>query len=105
VLLLTIVPRARFGGSAGFSSSRGRGRLLRSEYRLAQTIVSDWVFEPTGFQLLDFLHLIKATKEKQVRDLLDYFERIGNSAGPKGIPDGIDLTADFPSEHFFYPIR
>jgi hypothetical protein len=52
-----------------------------------------------ALQLFDFLQFIEATQEKEVGDLLNDFERIGNPAGPEGIPNGIDLTADFTREH------
>ena len=52
-----------------------------------------------SLQLLDFLQFVEAAQKKQVGDLLDDFERIGNASRPKGIPDCIDLTTNFPGEH------
>jgi hypothetical protein len=48
-----------------------------------------------GLQLFDFLQFIKAAQRKQVSDLFDEFDRIGNTFRPKGIPYGINLIADF----------
>jgi hypothetical protein len=50
---------------------------------------------PRGLVLLQGLQIVKATEEQQVGDLLDDLERIGNAAGPEGIPDAVDLIADF----------
>ena len=32
-------------------------------------------------------------------DLLDDLQRVGNAAGPKRVPNAVDLTADFAGEH------
>jgi hypothetical protein len=37
----------------------------------------------------------EALEKKQVSDLLNDLERVGNAARPEGIPDLIDLTANF----------
>ena len=34
--------------------------------------------------------------------MLDDFERVGDASGPEGVPDGVDLGADFASEHGFW---
>jgi hypothetical protein len=49
------------------------------------------------------LQFIEAAQKKQVSDLLDDFERIGNAPCPKGIPDSVDLIADFACQHASTP--
>ena len=41
------------------------------------------------------MRLIKPAHEQEIGDLFDNFERIGDPAGPEGIPDIIDLGAEF----------
>jgi hypothetical protein len=53
-------------------------------------------------QCLAFLQrvrVVQAADEEQVGDLLDHLHRVGDAAGPEGIPDGIDLAAEFAGEH------
>jgi hypothetical protein len=45
------------------------------------------------------VQIVEATKEEQVRDLLDDFERIRDAAGPESIPYAVDLAAEFAGEH------
>ena len=56
-------------------------------------------FRRVRFQLFESLQLIEPLDEKQVSDLLDDFQRIGNPAGPEGIPDLVDLVSNFVGEH------
>ena len=37
---------------------------------------------------------VRPVQKEQVGDLLDYFERIGDTAGPEGVPDLVDLAFD-----------
>jgi hypothetical protein len=39
------------------------------------------------------VRVVEAADEEGVGDLLDDFERIGDEAGPEGVPDGVDLGA------------
>ena len=59
----------------------------------------DGLLQPSGFQFFERLQLVKPLDEKQIGDLLDDFQRIGNPAGPEGIPDLIDLVTNFVGEH------
>ena len=59
----------------------------------------DRLFEPGRFQLFERLQLVQPLDEKQVSDLLDDFQRIGNAAGPEGIPDLVNLVANFVGQH------
>lgn len=52
-----------------------------------------------GLVLLAGLDVIETAHEQKVGDLLDHLERIGDAAGPEGIPDLIDLRANFTVEH------
>ena len=57
------------------------------------------LLEAGGFALLQGLEVIEALEEKQVGDLLDDFDGVGDAAAPEGIPEGIDFTADIAGEH------
>ncbi len=59
----------------------------------------DGLLQPSGFQFFEGLQLVKPLDEKQISNLLDNLQRIGNPAGPERIPDLIDLAADFVGEH------
>ena len=56
-------------------------------------------FPVDSLSILRELQLIKAFYEEQVSDLFNDFQRIGNPAGPEGIPDLIDLTTNFVRQH------
>ena len=56
-------------------------------------------FSAVGLVLLQRVQVVEALDEQQVGDLLDDLERVGDAAGPEGVPDAIDLTADFAGEH------
>ena len=45
------------------------------------------------------MQVVEPLEKQEASYLLDDFERIGNAAGPEGIPEGIDFTADFAGEH------
>ena len=55
--------------------------------------------EPDGLVLLQRLQVVEAAKEEQVGDLLDDLKRIGDAAGPEGVPDAIDLASDLAGQH------
>ena len=59
----------------------------------------DGLLQPSGFQLFERLQLVQPLDEKQISDLLDDFQRIGNPAGPERIPDLIDLITNFVGKH------
>ena len=52
-------------------------------------------FSRVGFVLLQRVQVVEPLDEKQVGDLLDDFERIGDAAGPEGIPDGDRFDCGF----------
>ncbi len=56
-------------------------------------------FQAGGLVFLEGVQVVEALEEEQVGDLLDDLEGVGNAAGPEGIPEGIDFTADFAGEH------
>ncbi len=72
---------------------------------LRENAARDRLLCPVGFVFLECVKIVESPDEEEVGNLLDDFERIGNAACPKGIPDLIDLTADFTGEHagWFYP--
>jgi hypothetical protein len=43
--------------------------------------------------------VVQAADEQQVGDLLHHLHRVGDAAGPEGVPDGVDLAAEFAGEH------
>jgi hypothetical protein len=49
--------------------------------------------EPGGLVLGVDLQVVEPAQKEQVGDLLDDFERIGDPAGPEGVPDAVDLAA------------
>ena len=51
------------------------------------------------FQLFESLQLVETLDEKQIGDLLNDFQRIRNPAGPEGIPDLVNLVANFVGQH------
>ena len=52
-----------------------------------------------GFQLLGSFEFVEALEKEQVGDLLNDFHGIGDAAGPEGVPDAVDLIADFTCKH------
>ena len=54
--------------------------------------------EAQGFIFLQGVEVVEALEEEQVGDLLDDFEGIGDATGPEGVPEGIDLGAEFAGE-------
>ncbi len=57
------------------------------------------LLQPDGFEFFERVQLVQTLDEQQVSDLLDDFERVGDPAGPEGIPDLVDLIANFAGEH------
>ena len=55
--------------------------------------------QTSGLVFLQRVQVVEALEEQQIGDLLDDFERIGDAAGPEGIPEGVNSTADFAVEH------
>jgi hypothetical protein len=55
--------------------------------------------EPVCLVFLERVHVVETTKEQQIRDLLDHFQRIGNAARPEGVPDSVDLVPDVTGNH------
>jgi hypothetical protein len=51
------------------------------------------------FVLFQRVQIVEPALEQQVGDLLDHLDRVGDAAGPKGVPEGIDLVAEFACEH------
>lgn len=52
-----------------------------------------WTHEDQGVEI------VQPLDEKQIRDLLDHRERVGDAARPEGVPDLVDLIAQFPRQH------
>jgi hypothetical protein len=44
--------------------------------------------------------LVQPLDEEQVGELLDDGERIGDAAGPEGVPDAVDFGFDFACDHW-----
>jgi hypothetical protein len=45
------------------------------------------------------VQVVQAADEQQVGDLLDHLQRVGDAAGPEGIPDLVDLVLDVAGDH------
>jgi len=48
------------------------------------------------------VQVIQPAQEEQVGDLLDDFERVGDAAGPEGVPDLVDLALDGAGDHRWF---
>ena len=59
----------------------------------------DRLLQPGGFVLFQRVQVVQPLQEQQVGNLLDDFQRVGDAARPEGVPDGVDLGADFACEH------
>ena len=89
----------------------GRGEVL--EARPAQVLVGaalgvlalgedpplHRLLEPGGLVLLQRVQVVQAAQEEQVGDLLDHLQRVGDAAGPEGVPDLVDLALDVAGDH------
>ena len=81
-------------GSAIQQKVAGRQELLGSD-----VIVAHRLLEPGRLVFLQRVQVVEALEEKQVSDLLDDFERVGNPPGPEDVPDRVDLGSDFARNH------
>lgn len=59
----------------------------------------DRLLQPCRFVLLERMQVVETPQEKEVSDLLDDFEGIGNAARPEGVPDLVDLAFDGTGDH------
>jgi hypothetical protein len=44
------------------------------------------------------VQVVQPAQEEQVGDLLDHLERVGDAAGPEGVPDLVDLALDWTGD-------
>ena len=51
----------------------------------------DGLAETVGLIFGEGLEVVEAAEEEQVSDLLNDFEGVGDTTGPEGVPDGVDL--------------
>ena len=51
----------------------------------------DGLDEAIGLVFGEGLQVVEAAEEEQVSDLLNDFEGVGDTTGPEGVPDGVDL--------------
>ena len=49
--------------------------------------------------LLQGMEIVQTLDEEEEGDLLDHRERIGDPAGPEGVPDAVDLIPDIACQH------
>lgn len=59
----------------------------------------DGLAQADGLVLFQSVQIVEPALKKQIGDLLDHLDRVGNAARPEGVPDGIDLAAEFACEH------
>jgi len=45
------------------------------------------------------VQVFQPPQEQQVGDLLDDLKRVGDAAGPEGIPDAVDLALEVTGDH------
>jgi hypothetical protein len=45
------------------------------------------------------VQVVQPAQEQQVGDLLDDLQRVGDTAGPEGIPDAVDLALEVTCDH------
>ena len=57
------------------------------------------LLEPVRLRLLQGVQIVQPLEEKQVGDLLNDFEGVGNAAGSEGVPEGVNLAANRSGEH------
>jgi hypothetical protein len=69
-------------------------RLRRREDRLL-----DGLAGAGGLALLEGLQLIEPLDEQQIGELLDDRQRVGDPAGPHGVPDLVDSAFEFACDH------
>jgi hypothetical protein len=55
--------------------------------------------EPGGAVLFQRVQVVQPAQEEQIGDLLDHLERVGDAAGPEGVPDLVDLALDVAGDH------
>ena len=56
-------------------------------------------FSRAGPILLERVEVVEAAQEEQIGNLFDDLQRIGDAAGPEGIPDLVDLALDGAGDH------
>ncbi len=83
----------------------GRGLLEARPAERILLFVEDRVFDgfagAGGLVLLERLEFVEALDEEQVGELFDDGERVGDAAGPHGVPDAIDFGFEFAGDHCF----
>ena len=53
----------------------------------------------SGFVLFQGVQVVEAAQEEQIGDLLHHLQRVGDAARPEGVPDLVDLAADFTADY------
>ncbi len=61
--------------------------------------ILDGFLEAVRLVFLESVDFIQALDEEQIGELLDDGERIGDAAGPEGVPDAVNFGFDFASDH------
>ena len=57
------------------------------------------LLEPVGLVLLQRVHVVEPPDEQQVGNLLHHLQRVRDAAGPKCVPDAVDLCLDVACDH------
>ena len=85
-------------------------RLVVLEPRPAQVLLirseDDALTLPgaVGLLLGQGVEVVQAPDEQQVGDLLDDLQRVGDAAGPEGVPNAVDLALQLTGDHSFGPL-
>jgi 3-isopropylmalate/(R)-2-methylmalate dehydratase large subunit len=57
-----------------------------------------------GFVFFQGVQVVQAAQKQQVGDLLHHLQGVGDATGPERVPDGVNLAAQFASEHEVRPL-
>ena len=57
------------------------------------------LLEPVGLVFLQRVHVVEPADEQQVGNLLHHLQRVRDAAGPKCVPDAVDLGLDVACDH------
>ncbi len=68
-------------------------------FALGKDAALDRLLGAGRLEFLGRVQVVEPLDEQQVRDLLDHFERVTDTARPEGVPNTVDLTTDFAGEH------
>ena len=66
--------------------------------------IGNRLLRPICFVLFQRVQIVEPFDEQQVRDLFHHFQRIGDPAGPKCVPEPVDFAAYLACQHVAFPL-